>query len=328
VEVDGATGRTISHVFRGSVRVQTVSTKGASDAKTLHVDETVCVEAKNRESVIVTISPDRVPNFVRKVTKPLVKTLDLVDVVAGGNGFSGRSNRGIDPCTGKCHDDFLKPVLRVEDYGRGDRKYHRVTDRPGIDGVFIPDGSQGVLVVDSVGHTFGDFPPTSNETSGYIWGGGVIQMDPPFKTIHTILDGVDYATSDHRVLYLASNQGITFDLDALRRANPDCTIARFCSAAGNVETASEKGDAVYADIWVLVDGQVRFRRREISSLNGAFSITIPLTKNDHFLTLATTDGGNGIFWDQIIYGDPRLELTVVEPTKAKSPAATSGGERR
>ena len=66
--------------------------------------------------------------------------------------------------------------------------------------------------------------------------------------------------------------------------------------AGNTETASDQGEAVCADIWVFVDGQVRFRRRQINRCNGAFSIAIPLGENDRFLTLAATDGGNGIDW--------------------------------
>jgi hypothetical protein len=83
--------------------------------------------------------------------------------------------------------------------------------------------------------------------------------------------------------------------------------------AGNVETASESGlVGGCADIWVLVDGQVRFRRREINGFNGGFSIKVPLAKSDRFLTLATTDSGDGIACDQVIYGDPRLELLSLE----------------
>ena len=36
-------------------------------------------------------------NFVRQIAKQDIKILDLVDVVAGGDGFSGRRESGIHP---------------------------------------------------------------------------------------------------------------------------------------------------------------------------------------------------------------------------------------
>ena len=39
-------------------------------------------------------------------------------------------------------------------------------------------------------------------------------------------------------------------------------------------------------------------------------VAIPIGENDRFLTLAATDGGNGINWDWIMFGDPRLELAA------------------
>jgi hypothetical protein len=42
----------------------------------------------------------------------------------------------------------------------------------------------------------------------------------------------------------------------------------------------------YADLRVLIDGQSRFQRREISRYNGAFPIALPIRDQDRFLTLA------------------------------------------
>ena len=68
-----------------------------------------------------------------------------------------------------------------------------------------------------------------------------------------------------------------------------------------------------ADVWVLVDGQVRFRRREINGCYGAFPVVFPIGEKDRFLTLVATDGGNGLEWDWIVFGDPRLELLPHQP---------------
>jgi hypothetical protein len=89
-------------------------------------------------------------------------------------------------------------------------------------------------------------------------------------------------------------------------------LLRFRATAGNTEPASGKGMSVFADLWVIVDGQVRFRRREINGCNGAIPVVIPLRDTDRFLTLAVTDGGNGAGYDWVIFGDPQLDVMQVE----------------
>jgi hypothetical protein len=43
-------------------------------------------------------------------------------------------------------------------------------------------------------------------------------------------------------------------------------------------------------------------------------VNITIGDNDHFLTLAATDSGNSHMCDQIIFGDPQLELAPKTPT--------------
>jgi hypothetical protein len=116
-------------------------------------------------------------------------------------------------------------------------------------------------------------------------------------------------------LFLHSNKGITFDLDAIRRANSRRTLLRFRAVAGNLETASASGSSNLADAWVLVDGKMRFRRCEINAFNGAFPVVIPLKAADRFLTLVATDAGDGIETDWIVFGDPRLEFVSGQPMR-------------
>jgi hypothetical protein len=226
-------------------------------------------------------------------------------VVAGGDGFCGRRSGGIDPTTGRA--TRTPPTIREAKYN-SDNKYHRVDGLPLVDGVFIPNGQFGSVQVDSAGHTFGDFPVTANSTACYLWAGGAVPMDNPYPTL-TVLDGVDYARSGRGLLFLHANKGITFDLEAIRKANPDWKPSRFCAVVGNSEKYSEKDMAVAADVWVLVDGQIRYRRRGINGSGGAFSIVEPIAASARFLTLVATDGNGDISNDWIIFGDPRLELT-------------------
>ena len=313
VEVDKQ-GSTTSHVFRGLVRVQVVAAEGNRKApgrccaRTSRHGWRCAAGAKARSWLF---QPPSRPSFVREIPKPTIKMFDLVDVVAGGDGFSGRRNAGIDPTNGRPTDrppdDRARPV--------GDGKYHRVEGLPLVDGVFIPDGRHGPVQVDSAGHVFDGCPDTSNQTAYYVWAGSVPGGIAP---IPTKFEGIDYAASGHGVLFMLSNKGITFDLDAVRRANPGHKLVRFRAVTGNVETrsAQETGAPVGADVWVLVDGEVRFRRREINGYNGLFPIALPLGENDRFLTLVATDGGNGIEWDWILFGDPRLELLPVQTGSA------------
>ena len=74
-----------------------------------------------------------------------------------------------------------------------------------------------------------------------------------------------------------------------------------------------KGANVFADLRVLVDGQSQFQRRAISGCTGAFPVAVTIRDGDRFLTLISSDGGNGIDHDWIVFGDPQLELVPAKP---------------
>ena len=304
-------GHTTSHVFRGMVKVQAVAADGnvEGNAQVLHENQSARVEKNdgnqnsgNRITVFVTPI-----GLVREILRPTINALDLVDVVAGGDGFSGRRNRGINQ-TGRIIDKLPKEG----EISTGDGRYHRVEGMPLVDGVFIPgrDAFVDPVQVDSAGHTFDVFGKTSNKSPNGVWAGGVLPVPicQPWAIISK-LGGIDYATSGHGLLFLHANQGVTFDLDAIRRANPQERLLRFRAMAGNTEAVSNKGNGdCYADFWVLVDGQSRYQRRKINSRHGAFSVVVPLAEKDRFLTLVATDGGDDMYGDWIVFGDPRLEL--------------------
>ena len=158
VEVDKQ-GRTISHVFRGVVRVQMVAGDGKPQGRRKSCAKTsrYVWTAVSTESIIVAPSA-KSARFVREIPKPTIKTFDLADVVAGGDGFSGRRGRGIDPANGRPTDSTLAEPknANTQDYARfrivSDGKYHRAETFPLVDGVFIPDGRPGGVQVDSAGH--------------------------------------------------------------------------------------------------------------------------------------------------------------------------------
>ena len=237
-------------------------------------------------------------------------------MVAGGDGWARHAIAAsiratvVQPTTTEACHPYDPSGLRP-----GDNRYHRVEGMPLVDGVFIPDGRHGPVQLDSAGHRFDEFSTSQNMTSSCIWAGCYFPNDPQRRTV---LNGIDYASPGHGLLTIHANQGITFDLDAIRRANPGCKLAGFRATVANVETGSDQGLSVWADVWVFVDGQVQFRRREINAYNGAMPAAVPLHGNQRFLTLVAADGNNSINYDWIVFGDPRLEL---EQTSAADNAA-------
>ena len=315
VEV-GRDGHTVSHVYRGSVQLQAVSRDGVSESAAQVLRKNECARVDIRGGHAIISSPSGKPvDFVRSISHPTgkIKTLDLVDVVAGGDGFSGRRNAGIDAATGKPSNI---PPKSENFFVTGDGKYHRVDGLPFVDGVFVPDGSRGPVQVDSGGHVCDLFTKTANVTAGYIWAGGLIPVEKSEYHIPTTLRGVDYASSGHGLLFMHANKGITFDLDAIRRANHGWKLSRFRAVAGNL-IGESMTDLGLVDFWVIVDGQVRFQRYAVNGSSGAFVINFRIGESDRFLTLAATNNTNsstGISGDWTMFGDPRLELAPVKAT--------------
>jgi hypothetical protein len=311
-------GITTSHVFCGTIRVEPLAADGRTreHGRVLHENESVRVESSGVAARIVPV-PSLMASaaFVREIPKRAIHVLDLVDVVAGGDGFGHARGRGIDPTSGAI---VIQPpsVSPQWDRIRDDGQYHRVAGIPFVDGVFVPDDSRGPVQLDSAGHTFDEFKTSDDRVFGQIWAGGPIPtpLPPPMETT---VAGVDYASPGHGVLGMVSNKGITFDLKAIRLADPDCRILRFRAWAGNTHLLSpEKKKWCSADIRIFVDGQRRFSQLNVNTSNGIawFPVNVPIDDNDRFLTLTVTDAGNSIVADRIIFGDPRLEL-LTPPTR-------------
>jgi hypothetical protein len=222
--------------------------------------------------------------------------LDLVDLIAGGDGTTHRRGVAID--YQKHAVGTFDPIRSVD----GDYQYHRVNGSMIVDGCFIPDGSKGPVEVNSLGQTH-IFPSTANQVFDQIWTGGRIPALTKTGPIPTVLAGIDYAGADHSILFMSSNGGMTIDLAAIQRLHPACLLKRLQCIVGNGANATK---TTLADVYVLLGDKVVFEQRKFQNTHPPFTVDVPLDPTDRFLTFAVTDGGDGIPHDGILWADPKL----------------------
>lgn len=248
--------------------------------------------------------------------------LKLADIVGGGNGFEGGIlNTGIEASTGKTLTDL------VDCYPfEGAAGCHAVPGNPYIDGVFIPGAGEGKTAITSDGSSAVTFPHASGRLWGYIFNGAFHQGTPEARSALQ-LDGVIYGTPEHPAITMHSNQGITFDLSEIRKSLPGVSITAFRSLAGISETVQEvleknpdrspemlpeikngfNADRSKVEFWIFLDGKQAFHR-EISSMDKAVDLNIPIDTHVRFLTLAVTESDDDVSYDWAMFGRPELIL--------------------
>jgi len=238
------------------------------------------------------------------------QNINLADIVGGGSGFgTGRLNAGI---------DYHGQITALETFtsSEGPREYVPVRDTAFVDGVFIPNG---LSQVSSNGLAF-EFEPTNGRYWLGVLNGAWHQIALTVKVPrHQLrLNGKEYGTAENPAIYLSSNQGITFDLQAIRDFTK-MEIRRFTALCGLSETYRDYWEIMKqypyfpqepsASFYVLVDGKVRFVQQDMTPYESARAVAVEIGSEDRFLTLVTTQGSdktnNG---DWTLFAEPFLEL--------------------
>lgn len=298
-------GSTEAHVLRGHITVALDPNRsGRAASFVVNEGQAATVDARGRTirdglAAQADLFLLQLPSSNRPAGSPA--RLNLADIVGGGNGRgTGKSDRGIDLGTGGA---FKGPATTIRLSRRNE--FRASPQVRGIDGVFVPNGALGPVVISSTGLTFADCP----RTMGSYYGGPVNSgkfFDIPSGQTHTArLHGVALGTSAHPALSLHPNAGITFDLDQIRRDNPDVQIGRFTAVCG-IPRDLPQAPFSAADVWVLLDGVVRLRIHYPVDRNTVETVDVPIPAQSRFLTLVSTCSGRADYsW--IFFGDPFLE---------------------
>jgi hypothetical protein len=313
VEVTGD-HRNRVYVFEGRVAVRSAAGKTSKPPDlVLSEGQSVALDANGA----VLQSPasrqakgkDSAAQFVRRMALPVrLGVLDLLDIVAGGDGTGHLREQGIDPTTGE-KDATFPPVDR-----HGDRRYHPVPWNRLVDGVFVPDGSAGPVQLDSHGHTF-RLPSTNGLIHGSIWARAAdlapdhLAMSPAYS-VYAMGPGDEYMPDNRGLLAMHANAGITFDLEKIRKAHPDVlqpVLFRTFAGRAYPRGLVERG---LVDIWVFVDGRLKFERRQLRQEDSPVHVDVELGPGDRFLTLVSSDGDRNTDNDWTVFGDPVLHVAL------------------
>ena len=287
-------------VFQGRVSASLHSTASTQGSKFMPLTQgQAIVMSSNALSIDERGSMPQ--QFICSLVNSDVQSLDVIDLICGGDGTTHRRGMGINPTNGAIGK------IVASSAGDSDGQYHRVTGYPFVDGVFIADVNRDAMTIDSVGDRF-HFSGVGNWTSTYILTGGKF---PSFLSpeISTVLDNVDYSTADHGIVLIHPNSGLTLDLGAVRRIYPDRALNTFRCRVGISKTINLKDPRTpNAAALVLIDGAMRFQNPHFSISDASFVIDIPLNQKDRFLTLVSTYAAKGSY-NRVLWVDAKLGLS-------------------
>jgi ferric-dicitrate binding protein FerR (iron transport regulator) len=314
VKVESGNGSDL-HMFKGKASLTPAAAAGNSKSEIITAGQAGSVDPAGRIRSIQVKDTAFVRRFFPgsgSVWRG--QAIDLADIVGGGNGLgAGQLNRWLEINTGLDGTRFIVNGQATQSYQTTDNRYHRVTHLPYVDGVFSPDANAGPVEVSSQRHVWPDCPKTSGRFFEDIFNGDHISFG--IDTHGFVLKGQAYGTRELSAIALHSNAGITFDLGAMRGDMPGLEIVEFKARCGISEDVKKRVDSTQrgtADFWVLVDGKKRFEAKGMNVDSEPQEISVPLSRQECFVTLVTTDGDGRANFDWGFFAEPRLEVQAVQ----------------
>ncbi len=306
------------HVYTGAVQYYS-GIKGAPKAsKTIRANNARRFDADSGQIQNIRVEENFFARDVNSKTGIIWRgqDIDLADIVGGGTGFGGGElESGIDVEDGqwKNKEVLYRQNLSVGWIRYSDNKYNKVPTIDYIDGVFVPYDANGPVQLSSKGHKYSGFHVGSNEHWNNICFGAWHESSHAPK--HNLSsEGITYGLdSDTAAITIHSNQGITFDLDAIRKNIPERRISKFTTKVAISESILffGKEDGVEenpskVDFWCFVDGELRDKQEGITYRDGLVEVEIVLDDNERYLTLVVTESDDKCSFDWAFLARPVL----------------------
>lgn len=222
----GRDGRTEVQVYQGAVDLVFAGHPAVADAVHLgagmarHVDP-----ASGRMEEI----PFAAGRFARLGSGHAL-TLDITDVIGGGDGRGSATHEGIDPALGVLTSGPSRGVVRA------DGMFHALPGQPFLDGTFVPRGGNAATTISTTGLS-AHFDLAGGATYDLIRRGGFMIRPPDagatvMTRSPTVINGVDHAGMGHGLIGIHSNAGVTIDLRAVTQEYGRFPV-RFTSVVAN-----------------------------------------------------------------------------------------------
>jgi len=153
-------------------------------------------------------------------------------------------------------------------------------------------------------------PQTIDRTACPISNSGIV-ADPHGAARPLRVAGIPCGTPENPSILMHANAGITFDLEAVRRAcgaplqsfTADCALSQPLSRVSSADDES----APKASFYVLLDGREVFSAIDLTPRDEPQAIAIQLDEASRFLTLVTTQGSdNSVENDWCLFVEPML----------------------
>jgi ferric-dicitrate binding protein FerR (iron transport regulator) len=195
-------------------------------------------------------------------------------------------------------------------------------------GMFMPDGRRAPNRLDALGRTYGEFPSLENakrfnfgvavmdeEATKALWESarieaGLSNEGPPPKTSpkleqQALASGRWTRQPPPKKFVGILNFGMTFDLHGIVHEHTGAIPRRFIAQVGKTGGKELSGDA---QAWVFVDGELRYSVQNQNDAHGPAAVSIPLARQDRYLTIVAVEPEGSSPADWVIFGDPIVEL--------------------
>ncbi|MBI4662176.1 MAG: HYR domain-containing protein [Verrucomicrobia bacterium] len=222
-------------------------------------------------------------------------TLSLGDIVGGGDGRgNGIYGTGI-----SARDGGAVGTTWAGDGTAVVTAFH-ATANPRVNGVFVPSGATQIA---TAGLDFA-FPATNGRSWDAIRNGvGTLETN---QDVNSLYDETGAITTVGVGMH--ANSGITFDLAQIAAVYPGMSASSFAGNVGGLHNPIRcgTGDAI---THVLIDGALVYSKRVGLTADASTLFNIAIPAGAHYLTLATTDGGNGYGCDKAYFANAILQFS-------------------